>query len=185
MKNRGSWRGALVAAFAIGAGWIGYTGGRRLRIDHASGRAIQFTKRAIQFTKSPAGACGTGSRSQSSRKRQPCAHVPPRERISRQARPQTRRIGRRGHPLGAILVLRARTAKALAGFFIITLTITPARECDFQVVDFVKTSVQRCNRRRRAKFILNIWIDFSGHREHADAGMENNRRGRNQKHLGD
>ena len=26
MKNRGSWRGALVAAFAIGAGWIGYTG---------------------------------------------------------------------------------------------------------------------------------------------------------------
>jgi Cysteine-rich secretory protein family len=26
MKNRGSWRGALVVVFAIGAGWIGYMG---------------------------------------------------------------------------------------------------------------------------------------------------------------
>ena len=90
------YRCRLDRLYGVAAFWVDCAGCRAIqstkRAIQSTKRAIQFTKGEIQFTKSSAGACG-GSRSELSRKRQPCAHVPPCERISRQARPQTRPIG--------------------------------------------------------------------------------------------
>jgi hypothetical protein len=131
-------------------------------IDHASGRAIQFTKRAIQFTKSPAGACG-GSRSELSRKRQPCAHVPLNEYRAKH--------GLKPVELDAAVTREAQywsdqlNRQSACWFLYHDSNYHTRMRARFPGRRFRENAACSGSTGGGAKLILNIWIDSSGHRE--------------------
>jgi hypothetical protein len=130
MKNDSLWRGTLVVAFAIGAGWIGYMGWP------LNGLIARVAKQSNSPSRSQAPAVFQDPNCPGNDNHAPMCHLVNEYRAKHGLKPVQfdglvtgkRNIG-----------LTNRTAKTLAGFFIMTPTITPACAHDFQVVDFVKT----------------------------------------------